>query len=164
MLLMRTWTRSRPFWGGLFTLLAGVEHLAAPFTLEALPLVIQSPQAGLTSVIAATMIILGVLLWLQPAQRVFLGVVAILLSIASIVYSNMGGFLLGMLLGLLGGALSAAWTPTRRSDQPLKPSAEPFPEPSSEFLDPAIANHHRHGVPHSSRSTDPGETGGPDER
>ncbi|RCG27827.1 hypothetical protein DQ384_25175 [Sphaerisporangium album] len=150
--------RSRPFWGGLFTLLAGVEQITAPFTLRGLPLVIQSPQAGLTSVIAITMIILGVLLWLQPAQRVFLGVVAILLSIASIVYANMGGFLLGMLLGLLGGALSAAWAPTHRPDRSLKPSTDPSPEPSSERSASAIADHHRHGVPHSSRSTTPGET------
>ncbi|MEV6982584.1 DUF6114 domain-containing protein [Sphaerisporangium sp. NPDC051017] len=154
MLLTRTWMRSRPFWGGLFTLLAGVEQLAAPFTLEALPLVIQSPQAGLTSVIAATMIILGVLLWLQPAQRVFLGAVAILLSIASIVYSNMGGFLLGTLLGLLGGALSAAWTPNPPPGRPHESSEEPSPEPSMAAAD----------VPHSAPLRVQGHTGGLDEQ
>jgi hypothetical protein len=108
---VRSWRRSRPFWGGLLSLLAGLELLSVPFTLEALPLIIHSAQAGLTYLISTTVIILSVLLWLQPAQRVFLGVMVVLLSITSVIYANLGGFLLGTILGLVGGALAAAWTP-----------------------------------------------------
>ncbi|WP_424528827.1 DUF6114 domain-containing protein [Sphaerisporangium viridialbum] len=108
---MKSWRRSRPFWGGLITLMAGLEMLSIPFAVNALPLVIHSAQAGLIYLISIAMIILGVLIWLQPAQRIFLGVMASLLSITSILYANIGGFLIGMILGLIGGALAAAWTP-----------------------------------------------------
>jgi hypothetical protein len=106
-----SWRRTRPFWGGLLTLLAGLELLSIPFATKALPLVIQSGTVGATYLIALLLVIVGLLLWLQPGQRIFLGVVAVLVSIASFVYANLGGFLVGMLLGLVGGALAAAWTP-----------------------------------------------------
>ncbi|MBP2706030.1 hypothetical protein JOL79_19665 [Microbispora sp. RL4-1S] len=106
-----SWRRTRPFWGGLLTLLAGLELLSIPFAVKALPLVIQSGAVGATYLVALLLIIVGLLIWLQPGQRVFFGVVAVLLSIASFVYANLGGFLAGMLLGLVGGALAAAWAP-----------------------------------------------------
>jgi hypothetical protein len=105
------WRRSRPFWGGLLIVLAGVELLSIPFSLDALPLIVHSAQAGLTYLISTTMIVLGLLVWAQPAQRMFLGVMAILLSIASVLYANVGGLLIGMILGLAGGSLAVAWAP-----------------------------------------------------
>ncbi|MGW4637950.1 DUF6114 domain-containing protein [Sphaerisporangium sp. NPDC004334] len=140
---MRAWRRSRPFWGGLLTLLAGVELISLPFSLDALPLIVHSVEAGLAYLLSITMIALGVLIVFQPAQRVFLGVVAILLSIASVVYVNVGGFLLGMVLGLLGGALTAAWTPVPQDPAgavPQDPAGgpdvpEPRPEPAAEVGD-----------------------------
>ncbi|MET8139488.1 DUF6114 domain-containing protein [Sphaerisporangium sp. NPDC005288] len=137
---MRAWRRSRPFWGGLLTVLAGVELISLPFSLDALPLIVHSVEAGLAYLLSITMIVLGVLIVFQPAQRVFLGVVAILLSIASVVYVNVGGFLLGMVLGLLGGALTAAWTPVPHDpaaavpqDAPGAPPAGPeVPDPRKE--------------------------------
>ncbi|MFB9253294.1 DUF6114 domain-containing protein [Sphaerisporangium melleum] len=108
---MKEWRRSRPFWGGSLTLLAGAELLSFPFSTDALPLIIHSIEAGLAYLLSIMMIIIGLLTLCQPAQRVFLGVAAILLSIASILYANIGGFLLGAVLGLFGGALTAAWTP-----------------------------------------------------
>ncbi|MFC4530058.1 DUF6114 domain-containing protein [Sphaerisporangium dianthi] len=115
---MKAWRRSRPFWGGLLTLMAGTELLSIPFSLDALPLIIHSVEAGLAYLLAITMIVLGLLILFQPAQRVFLGVVAILMSIASVVYANVGGFLLGLIMGLLGGALTAAWTPVPETAPP----------------------------------------------
>jgi hypothetical protein len=109
--IVKAWRRSRPFWGGLFAFLSGLELLSISFSLNALPLIIHSAQAGLTYLISITLIIIGVLLWLQPAQRVFLGAMAIALSIASVLHANMGGFLMGMILGVTGGALATAWTP-----------------------------------------------------
>jgi hypothetical protein len=105
------WRRTRPFWGGLLTLLGGVELLSIPFASQALPLVIQSGTVGASYLIALVLIAVGLLLWWQPGQRIFLGVVAVLVSLASFVYANLGGFIVGMLLGLVGGALAAAWTP-----------------------------------------------------
>ncbi|TQS27353.1 DUF6114 domain-containing protein [Microbispora sp. KK1-11] len=124
------WRRSRPFWGGLLVLAAGLELLSIPFATQALPLVIQSGTVGATYLIALVLIILGLMLWLQPGQRAFLGVVAVLVSIASFVYANLGGFLIGMLLGLVGGALAVAWAPAETTEAgavPIEPAAPPAP-------------------------------------
>ncbi|MBB6473250.1 DUF6114 domain-containing protein [Sphaerisporangium rubeum] len=108
---VRAWRRSRPFWGAACTVLAGVELLSIPFTSHAVFVAAHSAAAGIVYVLSITMILLGLVILLQPAQRVFLGVTAVLLSAASVVYANVGGFLVGALLGLLGGAATAAWTP-----------------------------------------------------
>ncbi|GAA4579099.1 hypothetical protein GCM10023194_03780 [Planotetraspora phitsanulokensis] len=112
------WRRTRPFWGGLLVLLGGVELLSIPFASQALPLVVQSGTVGASYLIALVLIAVGLLLWWQPSQRIFLGVVAVLVSLASFVYANLGGFVLGMMLGLVGGALAAAWTPESGADGP----------------------------------------------
>ncbi|MBE1579552.1 hypothetical protein SAMN05216266_1424 [Amycolatopsis marina] len=42
------------------------------------------------------MIALGVLLWTQPQHHAPLGVALVLTALASFLYTNLGGFLLGM--------------------------------------------------------------------
>lgn len=108
----RAWRRSRPFWGGLLAIIGGVELVLVP--LAPMPVVIHQGIAGIGSyLIGVLLAVLGVLLWFQPAQRTFYGVVAVLLSLASFVTSNFGGFIIGMLLGLIGGSLAFAWAPGR---------------------------------------------------
>ncbi|MGP3932146.1 DUF6114 domain-containing protein [Nonomuraea sp. KM88] len=111
---MKSWRRSRPFWGGLFIVAAGLELLSIPLAIDALPVAVLFGTVGAGYLIALALIIAGVLIWLQPGQRVFLGLIAVLVSLASFVYSNLGGFLLGMIWGLLGGMLAVAWTPISR--------------------------------------------------
>lgn len=36
---------------------------------------------------------------------------ALVMSLATLITSNLGGFLLGLLLGLVGGSLAFAWNP-----------------------------------------------------
>ncbi|GAA1761785.1 DUF6114 domain-containing protein [Streptomonospora arabica] len=109
----RVWRRSRPFWGGLLVLLAGIVIVAAP-ALNPLDLIVQQGIAGISGYFAGLLLMaVGVLVWLQPPQRVFYGVAAVLLSLVSFVTSNFGGFGFGMLFGLVGGALAAAWVPHR---------------------------------------------------
>ncbi|MFA1539860.1 DUF6114 domain-containing protein [Actinomadura monticuli] len=106
----RRWRRTRPFWGGVFAVLGGLELIAIP--LAPMPLVIHQGMAGVASwLIGALLVTAGVLMWVQPAQRSFFGILAVLLSLASFLTSNFGGFLVGLLLGLLGGALGFAWSP-----------------------------------------------------
>lgn len=108
----RAWRRSRPFWGGLLAIIGGVELVLVP--LAPMPVVIHQGIAGIGSyLIGVLLAVLGILLWFQPAQRTFYGVVAVLLSLASFVTSNFGGFMIGMLLGLVGGSLAFAWAPGR---------------------------------------------------
>ncbi|HEU5032164.1 MAG TPA: DUF6114 domain-containing protein, partial [Spirillospora sp.] len=108
----RRWRRTRPFWGGAFAVLGGAELIAIP--LAPMPLVVHQGIAGVASwLIGALLIAAGALMWFQPAQRSFFGILAVLLSLASFLTSNFGGFLVGMLLGVLGGALGFAWSPAR---------------------------------------------------
>jgi hypothetical protein len=47
----------------------------------------------------------------QPAQRYFFGILAVLIALGSFVTSNLGGFLIGGLMGVIAGGLIFAWTP-----------------------------------------------------
>lgn len=91
-------------------MLSGVEILWAP--LAPLDVVLVQGLAGVASlVIAALLVAMGVLSWCQPHLRSVLGVVTVVLSLASFLTSNLGGFLVGMVLGLVGGSLVFGWTP-----------------------------------------------------
>ncbi|GAA2144367.1 DUF6114 domain-containing protein [Actinomadura napierensis] len=118
----RRWRRTRPFWGGVFAVLGGVELIAIP--LAPMPLVVHQGIAGVASwLIGALLVASGALMWFQPAQRSFFGVLAVLLSLASFLTSNFGGFLVGLLLGMVGGALGFAWSPAPRPERPSAPEA-----------------------------------------
>ncbi|WP_236648391.1 DUF6114 domain-containing protein, partial [Micromonospora sicca] len=110
----RSWRRTRPFWGGLFTALAGVEMFASTrMTLNGLSF--HSGSTGLYSLlIPAILLTCGLLLWFSPAQRLFYSIVAAVTTIYSLMGLNLGGFFLGLLLGLVGSALGFAWAPTAR--------------------------------------------------
>ncbi|OLT22115.1 hypothetical protein BJF79_15230 [Actinomadura sp. CNU-125] len=112
----RRWRRTRPFWGGLFAVLGGLELIMIP--LAPLPVTVHQGMAGVASwLIGALLITAGALLWFQPAQRTFFGILAVLLALASFLTSNFGGFFAGLLLGVLGGALGFAWTPAPERDE-----------------------------------------------
>jgi hypothetical protein len=108
----RAWRRSRPFWGGLLVLLSGAEILV---TMRApLPVILHIGMQGVAGlVIPAVEALCGLLLWFNPAQRLFYSLVAVLLTLATWVTSNLGGFVIGILLGLVGASLAFAWTPIR---------------------------------------------------
>ncbi|WP_017540035.1 DUF6114 domain-containing protein [Nocardiopsis halophila] len=113
----RDWRRTRPFWGGLLVIVAGVEMMVAPAAqtlVMPLNLVIYAGIAGISVyLIGLLLMALGVLAWVQPQQRLFYGVVSSLLSVASFVTANFGGFVIGMLLGIVGGAMIFSWSPVR---------------------------------------------------
>lgn len=106
---VRSWRRTRPFWGGLFVLLGGLEIM---FTVWApLGVVLRVGMQNFIGYLIPIVIILcGLLLWFTPAQRIFYSLVAIVCALASFITSNMGGFIVGLLLTLTGGALAFAWT------------------------------------------------------
>jgi hypothetical protein len=104
------WRRTRPFWGGLLALLGAVEILLSE--QAPLPVVIHLGAQGLAGyLVPVVMLLCAVLLWFNPAQRIFYSILAVLAALASLITSNLGGFLLGMLLGLVGGSLAFAWVP-----------------------------------------------------
>jgi Family of unknown function (DUF6114) len=116
----RVWRRTRPFWGGLFTILAGLEIFAT--TQGSLGgLTFQMGPTGFLSWLIPTILVAcGVLTWVTPGQRMFYAIVAAMTAVFSLIGVNLGGFLVGLLLGMVGSALGFAWTPVA----PPQPATE----------------------------------------
>ncbi|MEW1632531.1 DUF6114 domain-containing protein [Streptomyces sp. NPDC093801] len=139
----RRWRRGRPFWGGLFAVLAGAWICVLP--LAPLKIMLQQGIAGIPSVLMGIiMIVLGLTAWLSPRQRALAGVLTTLIATAALVLSNLGGFLIGTLLGILGGGLMFAWQPYAApraggSAAPARPSpagSSPTPHPDPQGAQP----------------------------
>src|SRR5215470_18874262 len=108
----RAWRRSRPFWAGIWLIIAGAELLLIPLPIHSMGVILHIGIGGISGIlIGAILIALGLLLWFHPVQRMFYSIVAVLLAIAALVASNLGGFLIGTILGVVGGSLGFAWTP-----------------------------------------------------
>ncbi|MEU8218765.1 DUF6114 domain-containing protein [Micromonospora taraxaci] len=133
--LFRRWQRSRPFWGGLLTALAGLEMFASTrMTVNGLSF--HSGASGLLSLLIPVILVTcGLLLWFTPAQRLFYSVVAAVTAVYSLIGLNLGGFFVGLLLGIVGSALAFAWTPVQpaASDPTDAPTQE---QPSAGQPDP----------------------------
>ncbi|MFJ7245286.1 DUF6114 domain-containing protein [Kitasatospora sp. NPDC098652] len=129
----REFRRSRPFWGGLLAMIAGVPILYFPYahlTFGGLTIAMSTTAGAGSLIIGVLMIILGLTAWFQPAVRVFAGIATILLTLVSIPVSNLAGFGLSLLPGLIGGGLMVSWAP--------------LPEPSTATA-PAKGRRARHG-------------------
>ncbi|MEU0153626.1 DUF6114 domain-containing protein [Micromonospora fulviviridis] len=115
----RRWRRTRPFWGGLFTALAGLEIFGTTqMSLHGLTFQM-GPTGFLSWLIPVILFACGMLLWFSPQQRMFYSVVAAVTALYSMIGVNLGGFFLGVLLGMVGSALGFAWVPRKQ------PAAEP---------------------------------------
>jgi hypothetical protein len=126
----QAWRRSRPFWGGLLLLLAGLELVVLPLSgvlvHGGLKLVIYIGIGGVFGVlIGALLIAAGTALLVNPVHRSFYGIAGIVLGIASFPASNLGGFFIGMLLAIIGGALGYAWSPIPVNGTAAQGSQEP---------------------------------------
>ncbi|MFI8504403.1 DUF6114 domain-containing protein [Streptomyces sp. NPDC085524] len=107
---LRTWRRTRPFWGGLLVLLGGAELLLVP--LSPLTMLVSLGLGGIAAIgIGVALILAALFLWFLPGARAYVSLHALLLSVLSFVATNLGGFLVGMLLGIAGSALAFGWTP-----------------------------------------------------
>ncbi|MEO6116572.1 MAG: DUF6114 domain-containing protein, partial [Pseudolysinimonas sp.] len=91
----REWRRHRPFAGSLLLMIAGFET----FLSTQLDLGNMHIQLGVTgfqaTIIPIGFVLLGGLIMAMPQHRIFYGVIALALSIYSIVGVNLGGFLIG---------------------------------------------------------------------
>ncbi|MFJ8472857.1 DUF6114 domain-containing protein [Kitasatospora sp. NPDC094011] len=110
----REFRRTRPFWGGLLAMIAGVPILYFPYahlSFGGLTIAMSTTAGAGSLIIGVLMIILGLTAWFQPAVRFFAGIATILLTLVSIPVSNLGGFGLALLPGLIGGGLMVSWAP-----------------------------------------------------
>lgn len=123
-LRFRVWRRTRPFWGGLLSAIAGFPILYFPYAhlrLGDLTMAMATTGGAGALVIGLLMIALGVSSWFQPATRIFCGIAVTILALISVPVSNLGGFTIGLILGLIGGGLLCAWAPVK--DQELAAAA-----------------------------------------
>ncbi|MGH3263402.1 MAG: DUF6114 domain-containing protein [Trebonia sp.] len=127
----RAWRRTRPFWGGLLLILAGLELFAIPLSGDlihgAVKLVIYIGIAGVFGVlIGALLVVAGLVTWFNQAHKTFYGIAGVVLGIVSFPASNLGGLFIGMLLAIVGGAIAFAWTPVQpAADAIAKTAASP---------------------------------------
>ncbi|MFF5438767.1 DUF6114 domain-containing protein [Streptomyces achromogenes] len=121
-----TWRGERPFWGGLFTLAAGVPILYWPYAnldMDGVPLALATTSGSGSLIIGILLIALGVALWFRPHQRVFAGLATLLLALISFPVANFGGLFLGLAAGLVGGCLACSWAPPDPTEPPPAPTA-----------------------------------------
>ena len=113
----RQWRRTRPFWGGLWCILAGAE--IAYFPAHAFKFLLVTGGNVIVGVAVGVLVgVMGLFLWFAPAQRQLAGVLAVLFSIVSLITSTLGGLLIGLILGTVGGALGFAWMPEKPKPTP----------------------------------------------
>lgn len=116
----RTWfrafRRTRPFWGGLWLVLAGV--VVVRFMLFPLGLAVSggfNTSAGY--ILGGALVMFGLVAWFAPHYSAFTGILGVMTALAAFVGANLGGFLLGSLLGILGGSMVWGWGDLTPSDR-----------------------------------------------
>jgi hypothetical protein len=105
----RLWRRTRPFWGSLLIIIAGLLVLWGP--IEFLPFAMlpgNSVWAGI--LVGALLLVMGIIQLLAPSYALITGAIAIVLSLVSLLVA-VGGLGIGMILGLIGGAIGVSWRP-----------------------------------------------------
>ncbi|MBP2402634.1 hypothetical protein SNS2_1218 [Streptomyces netropsis] len=129
----RQWRKGRPFWGGLAAIVAGAEISAIP--LAPLKIMLHQGIAGIPSVLMGlVMVVMGLTAWFAPQYRTLAGVLTVMVATATLVMSNLGGFLFGTIIGTIGGAMIFAWQPLPAGPEPdpgPESGNEPGPEPES---------------------------------
>ncbi|GAB2717167.1 DUF6114 domain-containing protein [Streptomyces bullii] len=106
----RDWRARRPFWGGLLLTLGGAEILLTQ--KASLKVILHVGMQGLAGyLLPGLMLLLGLLILFNPAQRLFYSLTGVLLSLGTWLTSNLGGFFVGLLLGCAGSCLAFGWLP-----------------------------------------------------
>jgi hypothetical protein len=154
----RAWRGTRPFWAGLFVMLAGLPIAYFPYAhlqVGHLTLAMATTAGAGSLIIGVLLVVLGFSLWFQKHVRTFAGIAAILLGLVSIPVSNLGGFLLGFLLSLIGGSMAVAWAPgeppveEEQEDTPGTGGAPQAMDTDTTILKPVV------GEPHDLSGTSP---------
>lgn len=112
----RAWRRTRPFWGGLWTILAGAEIIRMmSFSIGIALTGGWSYSAGY--VMGGGLVLFGLVAWIAPFYKSLAGIVAFLIALGAFPTANLGGYLLGSVLGIVGSSMIWSWglkRPARR--------------------------------------------------
>jgi Family of unknown function (DUF6114) len=108
----RLWRRTRPFWGAILIMIAGLLVLWGP--IELLPFaLLPGSNIWVGILVGGILFIMGLIQLLVPSNALVTGSIAVVLSLVSLLVAS-GGFGIGMFLGIIGGAMGVAWQPASR--------------------------------------------------
>ncbi|UDY23203.1 DUF6114 domain-containing protein [Nocardioides sp. Kera G14] len=107
-LVFRAWRRTRPFWGGLLTMLAGVWIIRAMRFSIGIALTSNWPYiAGF--LVGGGLVLFGLVAWFAPIYRGLLGLLCLALSLLAFPMANLGGYLIGSVVGIFGSSMIWSW-------------------------------------------------------
>lgn len=110
--VFRDWRRTRPFWGGLWTILAGLWIIRAMSFSFGLALTGGwSYSAGY--VMGGGLVLFGLTSWFAPHYKGLCGVAAFLIALGAFPTANLGGYLVGSVLGVVGSSMIWSWGPKK---------------------------------------------------
>lgn len=104
----RAFRRTRPFWGGLWTMVAGawiVRMMSSDLMLAFSGG--WSYSAGY--ILGGALVSFGLVAWFAPHYRSLVGIFAFVVALAAFPAANLGGYLVGSVLGIIGGSMIWAW-------------------------------------------------------
>jgi hypothetical protein len=101
--------RSRPFWASVWVLLGGAIITYWPSTAFRFVFASTSVMEGMG--VGVLIVVLGLFLLYLPTHRKLYSVLIVIAGVASLITSDIGGFVLGMMFTLVGGAMGFAWIP-----------------------------------------------------
>lgn len=78
-------------------------------------------------ILGILIVVFGILMFVLPGRAKAVGVVILILSLASILLG--GGFFIGLVLGLIGGILGIVFKPTPTAPLTAAPQTQPPPPP-----------------------------------
>lgn len=107
-LWFRAFRRTRPFWGGLWSILGGawiVNAMSFSFVLATTG----GWNFSAGYILGGTMVLFGLVAWFAPIYKSLTGIMVVLISLAAFVSANLGGYLVGTVLGIIGGSMMWAW-------------------------------------------------------
>lgn len=112
----RTWfrgfRRTRPFWGGLWMLVGA--YFLLDMSMVPIQVIVKAGLTGLGGwLTGGTLLLCGLATWFFPTQKLFAGVIGLLVAIVSVVISNLGGLFLGMFFGVIGASMTLGWGPAK---------------------------------------------------
>lgn len=100
--------RTRPFWGGLWTMLGGL-WIVRMMSFDLLLAVSGGWSYSAGYVLGGALVLFGLVAWFAPHYRSLVGVLAFLVALVAFVAANLGGYLVGTVLGIVGGSMIWAW-------------------------------------------------------
>lgn len=104
----RAFRRTRPFWGGFWTILAGLWIIRAMnFSIGLALTGGWSYAAGY--VMGGGLVLFGVVTWVAPHYKGLCALVAFIIALLAFPTANLGGYLIGSVLGIIGSSMIWAW-------------------------------------------------------